>query len=91
MLASSSPSLLATVREARGSHSTGMLTYLIGQGTNMTHALSHLQHELTTACNIKDRLNRKAVTDALGTAIVRLQMLKTVPVEGLAVYAGQLV
>jgi len=82
---------LVELEEARSSHQTGMLSYFISAKSALPLAIQRLQRELSTAENIKDRLNRKAVQTSVSEAIQRLKMVKSLPNVGLAVFSGQLI
>lgn len=80
--------MLQELREAKSEHQTGMVSFLISQGSSLSRSVQQLQSELTTADNIKDRHNRSAVKTALKDAIQHLRSLRSLPANGLAVYSG---
>ena len=47
-----------------------------------------LVEEMGTATNIKSRVNRQSVLDAIGSAQQRLKLYSKVPPNGLVVYCG---
>lgn len=67
---------------------TSILTLTIPSKTQVSDVINHLQQEIGTASNIKDKSNRKSVIDALKTSISFFRGWKTIPSNGMAVYAG---
>lgn len=47
-----------------------------------------LNNELGTVTNIKDKNNRKNVTDAIKSTLEKLKLYKKCPENGLAVFCG---
>lgn len=70
---------------------TSIVTLTIPAKTKVSDVIGHLQSEIGTASNIKDKCNRKSVQDALKTSIVFFRKWKTIPDNGIAVYAGRYV
>lgn len=81
--------LLAMLTAARSTTATGLVTFVIQAGSSLTLSIQKLQQELATAANIKDRANRKAVSEALAAALQQLKGLSTLPATGIALFSGQ--
>lgn len=47
-----------------------------------------MEHEYTTASKIKDRTNRHSVQSALKSLVYQLKLIKTIPQNGIALFAG---
>ena len=67
---------------------TSIVTLLIPPKMRPHQVVAHLDDEISTASNIKDKGNRKSVIDALKTSISFYRNLKSIPVTGMATYAG---
>jgi peptide subunit release factor 1 (eRF1) len=67
---------------------TGLITICISSKTDLSNSIRMLTSELNTASNIKDKNNRKNVTTSLKSSIEKLKMQKTIPDNGLAIFAG---
>lgn len=67
---------------------TSIVTITIPAKTQVSDVVNHLQQEIGTASNIKDKCNRKSVIDALKTSISFFKGWKSIPDNGMAVYAG---
>ena len=79
--------LVKGLEEARG-NGTSMISLVIppkGQ-INLTNKM--LTDEAGTASNIKSRVNRQSVLDAIGSAQTRLKRYNSVPPNGLLIYCG---
>ncbi|MBS3090037.1 peptide chain release factor aRF-1 [Candidatus Pacearchaeota archaeon] len=71
----------------KGSH-TELVTVLIPSGTNIHQVSSQLAAEAGTAENIKSKQTRTAVVTALETIIRKIKEYKQTPLNGLAIYCG---
>lgn len=67
---------------------TSIVTLLIPSRMKPHQVTTHLEGEIGTASNIKDKGNRKSVIDALRTSISFLRNIKSIPCNGMAMYAG---
>jgi peptide chain release factor subunit 1 (aeRF-1) len=72
-------------KEGRG---TELVSLYIPAGRPISEVVNTLTYEYATASNIKDRVTRHHVLDALASIISRLKMFKETPPNGLIVYAG---
>jgi len=70
---------------------TSIVTLTIPSSTRVSDVVAHMQSEIGTAANIKDKSNRKSVQSALKISIVFFRKWKTIPDNGMAIYAGQYV
>ena len=74
------------LEEARG-NGTSMISLVIPKGqVNLVNKM--LTDEAGTASNIKSRVNRQSVLDAIGSAQTRLKRYSSVPANGLIIYCG---
>jgi len=71
----------------RGRH-TELVSVYIPQGYDMNKIINHLAQEQGTASNIKSSATRKNVTDALEKMIQYLKLHIRTPVNGMAVFSG---
>ena len=71
----------------RGRH-TELVSVYIPQGYDMNKILNHLAQEQGTAANIKSSSTKKNVIDGLERMIQHLRLFKKTPVNGLAVFSG---
>lgn len=79
-----------TLRELegyRGRH-TELITVLIPAGFNIFNVIKQIEDEKGTATNIKSNSTRKNVIDALEKVSRQLKTLGETPLNGLALYAG---
>ncbi len=79
-----------TLRELdskQGRH-TELVTVYVPPEKQITDVVGYLQHEYTTAANIKSKQTRKNVQDALTSIIQRLKLLKQPPPNGLVAFCG---
>lgn len=67
---------------------TSIVTLLVPAKTMISNVVNHLNQEIGTASNIKDKSNRKSVIDALKSSIVFFQKMKTIPSTGIATFSG---
>jgi peptide chain release factor subunit 1 len=72
-------------KEGRG---TELVSLYIPAGRPISEVVNTLTYEYATASNIKDRVTRHHVLDALASIISRLKMFKETPPNGLIVFAG---
>lgn len=71
----------------RGRH-TELVTVYIPQDYDLNKIINHLAQEQGTATNIKSASTRKNVIDALEKMIQHLKLFKRTPINGLAVFSG---
>ncbi|PKP56183.1 MAG: peptide chain release factor 1, partial [Candidatus Altiarchaeales archaeon HGW-Altiarchaeales-2] len=79
--------LLQNLKKIRGQH-TALVSFYIPSGYSIIQALQQIQQEQFTAENIKSRVNRKNVTDALEKTAQHLKLFKVTPPHGLIVFCG---
>ena len=72
-------------KEGRG---TELVSLYIPAGRPISEVVNTLTYEYATASNIKDRITRHHVLDALASIINRLKLFKETPPNGLIVFAG---
>jgi peptide chain release factor subunit 1 len=77
------------LKEYSGRH-TELVSVYVPAGYQMIKIIQHLQQEQGTAMNIKSAATRKNVTAALERMIQHLKIVETTPVNGLAVFAGNI-
>eukprot|EP00466_Bigelowiella_natans_P003016 jgi/Bigna1/131017/aug1.13_g5725 len=70
---------------------TSMITLLIKPGDAIHQAQTLLLQEYGTAVNIKSRVNRASVQQAITSCQSRLKLYKTVPPNGLCVFCGNVI
>ena len=75
------------LKKIKGQH-TALISFYIPAGYNMILALQQIQQEQGTAENIKSRVNRKNVVDALERTAQHLKLFKKTPPNGLIVFCG---
>lgn len=78
---------LKWLQSAKG-YSSSLVSYYVPAGSSISQSVQHLEHELATADNIKDRKNSKHVKKALTFAIQSLKTIKQIPARGLALFSG---
>lgn len=79
--------LLEELASKRGRH-TELITLYIPAGRQLTEVLNTLRQEYGTASNIKSRITRHNVQDAIEKVIQRLKLFKETPPTGLAIFCG---
>ena len=79
--------LLETIKSKRG-RGTELISLYIPAGRPVSDVMSVLRQEYSTATNIKDRTTRHHVLDALTVVMQRLKLFRTVPPNGLVIFAG---
>ncbi|MDD4930914.1 MAG: hypothetical protein PHG66_02010 [Candidatus Colwellbacteria bacterium] len=67
---------------------TSCISLLIGSNSDPSSTSKLLIKENSAASNIKDRANRKHVTTALKSCSEKLKTYKSIPDNGLAIFAG---
>ncbi|HLD10474.1 MAG TPA: peptide chain release factor aRF-1 [Candidatus Nanoarchaeia archaeon] len=77
------------LKKFRGRH-TELVSVYIPSGYDINKIISHLMQEQGTASNIKDKNNRKNVIDALERMIRHLRLFKQTPINGLAIFSGNI-
>ncbi len=81
--------LVALLGDIRGRH-TELVTVLVPAGTNINAITRQLESEKSTASNIKSKQTRNNVIDALDMIIRETKAMKSTPVNGLAIYCGNI-
>jgi peptide chain release factor subunit 1 len=81
---------LQKLKSYKGS-GTSIVTLTIPPKTQVSNIVTLLQQEMGTATNIKDKVNRKSVINALKTATVFFKTQKSIPHTGMAVFSGHYV
>ena len=82
-----SSQLVKGLEEARG-NGTSMISLVIPPKGQVNLVNKMLTDEAGTASNIKSRVNRQSVLDAIGSAQTRLKRYSSVPANGLIIYCG---
>jgi peptide chain release factor subunit 1 len=81
--------LLKRLSKLRGSGgSTSVITLILPPGEQVAKTASMLTAEYGTAVNIKSRVNRQSVQDAIQSTIQKLKLYNRVPDNGLIVLSG---
>lgn len=80
--------LLTYLGNCRGS-GTSVVSFHIPQGSSIIPYRSQVASEIATAQNIKDKINRNSVINALKAIQERLMRVSEVPATGIAVFAGE--
>jgi peptide chain release factor subunit 1 len=70
---------------------TSVITLILPEGEQIPKISSMLTTEYSTASNIKSRVNRNSVLDAITTATCRLKLYRNVPKNGLVILAGNII
>ncbi|KAJ2648014.1 translation termination factor eRF1 [Coemansia sp. RSA 1250] len=79
--------LIKSLGAAKGS-GTSMITLLVSNKQQLSQPVSLLAEEYGTATNIKSRVNRLSVLDAITSAQQRLKLYSKTPPNGLAIFCG---
>lgn len=74
--------------EARG-EGTSLVTLLLPAKYQISVARQMVTKEMTTANNIKSRINRQSVQRALRSMYQTLKSINAIPDTGMALFAGQ--
>ena len=67
---------------------TSMISLIIPSGGQIARVSNMLKEEYGTASNIKSRVNRLSVLEAITSAQYRIKLYPKLPPNGLAVYCG---
>ncbi|KJE92279.1 eukaryotic peptide chain release factor subunit 1 [Capsaspora owczarzaki ATCC 30864] len=81
--------LLTALANAEGG-GTSMISLFIPPGEQMHRVAHMLNEELATASNIRSRINRLAVEEAIRMCLHRVRLMRTPPPNGMAIFAGQI-
>jgi len=79
--------LIKSLQAARG-NGTSMISLILPPRSQISMAAKMLADEYGTASNIKSRVNRQSVLDAITSTQQRLKLFNHVPVNGLVIYCG---
>ena len=71
----------------RGRH-TELVSVYVPAGYSLINIAKQLEQEKSTAVNIKSKVNRKNVLDALERMIRHIKLIKRTPENGIALFAG---
>ena len=77
--------------EAVKGEGTSLVSLLIPPKDQIHRVATMLNNEYATAANIKSRVNRQSVQNAISSAIQRLKLYTNVPPNGLVIYCGLIV
>ncbi len=81
-------SFLKTYRPDCSKQTTSLVT-IISPHCNIQQLKDMVKHEQSTAKNIRNRMNRQSVSDALTKLSSKLSDMKSVPESGIAMFSGQ--
>lgn len=79
--------LLKELESKRGRH-TELISVYIPQGYPLTEIMNLLSNEISLTQNVKSKTVRNNVTDALSKIIQHIKLYKKTPVNGLAIFCG---
>jgi len=79
--------MLNALESKEGRH-TELISLYIPPGKQLSEVTSSLRSEYSTASNIKSRMTKKNVLDALVTVMQRLRLFKETPPNGLVIFCG---
>ena len=79
--------LIKSLEAARG-NGTSMISLILPPKSQISMAAKMLSDEYGTASNIKSRVNRQSVLDAITSTQQRLKLFNNVPPNGLIIYCG---
>jgi len=79
--------LIKSLEAARG-NGTSMISLILPPKSQISMAAKMLADEYGTASNIKSRVNRQSVLDAITSTQQRLKLFNNVPTNGLVIYCG---
>jgi peptide chain release factor subunit 1 len=82
--------LIKNLEQARG-NGTSMISLVIRPKDEISRISKMLSDEFGTASNIKSRVNRQSVLDAITSTQQRLKLFNRVPPNGLCIYCGTVV
>ncbi|KAL4452792.1 hypothetical protein ABPG74_002357 [Tetrahymena malaccensis] len=80
--------LMTRLRNTRGS-GTSMVSLIIPPKKQINDSTKLINDEYSKATNIKDRVNRQSVQDAMVSALQRLKLYPRTPNNGLILYCGK--
>lgn len=81
--------LMKEIKNKRGQH-TALISVYVPTGYDIVKVLGQIQDEQGTASNIKSKVNRKNVVDALEKVIQHLKLFKQTPPTGLVIFCGNI-
>jgi|YelNatPaOPRAMG01_1025707.scaffolds.fasta_scaffold13205_3 peptide chain release factor subunit 1 len=79
--------VLEQLEKIRG-RGTELISLYIPPGRSISLVINDLHEEYSTASNIKDRVTRHHVLDALVTIMQKLKLYREIPPNGLAIFCG---
>lgn len=79
--------LIKSLEQARG-NGTSMISLIIPPKGQLALVTKMLTEEYGTASNIKSRVNRQSVLEAITSTQARLKLVSKIPANGLVVYCG---
>jgi len=79
--------VIKEIKNQKGQH-TALISVYIPKGYDIVKVIGQLQNEQGTASNIKSKVNRKNVVDALEKVIQHLKLFTQTPANGLVVFGG---
>lgn len=79
--------LIKSLESAQG-NGTSMVSLIVPPGDQISRVNKMLGQEYATASNIKSRVNRQSVQDAITSVQNRLKLWTSVPPNGLVIYCG---
>jgi len=79
--------IIRELKNYRGRH-TELITVYVPAGYNLNNVIKQLESEKSTAQNIKSKVTRKNVLDALERLTRHLRLYKKTPENGLALFSG---
>lgn len=82
--------LIKSLEAARG-NGTSMISLIIPPRDQISRVSKMLSDELGTASNIKSRVNRQSVLEAITSVQQRLKLFNRVPNNGLVLYSGTVI
>nr|MBA4404730.1 peptide chain release factor 1 [Nanoarchaeum sp.] len=81
--------IIDTLKAIKGRH-TELVSVYVPADYNLIKIIGHLAEEQGTAGNIKDKRTRQNVIDSLERIIRHLRLFKKTPINGLAIFAGNI-
>ena len=82
--------LIKNLEKLRG-NGTSMISLLLSPRDAISKVQGMLANEMSTATNIKSRVNRQAVLTAITSAKERLKLYSKTPANGLVIYVGTVI
>lgn len=83
------PTIDRLVNQKSLNNSTSLVTFYIPNTTKVSDLSKRVNSEISKAPNIQLRQTRQGVQDALQAVLTHVKRLKTVPHNGIAIFAGQ--